>query len=165
MKLEGSCHCGAVTFSVNSRTPYPFNHCYCSKCRKTGGGGFAINIMGEHATLEVTGEENISVYRSKNNHRGRLRGRRAGLFAAPFLQDLRDAALDLQPELRRVRLPLRDGDRHPAAAPRRDDPPHAGLQAGLGAGARDGHAHTHHTYYPDGGIEQWHRDRGLYEED
>ena len=29
----------------------------------------------------------------------------------------------------------------------------------------EGPEHTHHTYYPDGGIEQWHRDRGLYEED
>ena len=70
MKLEGSCHCGAVTFTVNSRTPYPFNHCYCSKCRKTGGGGYAVNIMAAYDTLEVTGADNISVYRSRNNHRG-----------------------------------------------------------------------------------------------
>ena len=37
MKLEGSCHCKAVSFTVESRTPYPYNHCYCSKCRKAGG--------------------------------------------------------------------------------------------------------------------------------
>ncbi|MFQ5959289.1 MAG: GFA family protein, partial [Alphaproteobacteria bacterium] len=64
MKLEGSCHCGAVRFTVESRTPYPFMRCYCSICRKTaGGGGYAINIMGETATLEVDGEDNVAVYR------------------------------------------------------------------------------------------------------
>lgn len=63
MKLEGSCHCGAVTFSVESRTPYPYMRCYCSICRKTqGGGGYAINIMGEAKTLKVRGRENLSVY-------------------------------------------------------------------------------------------------------
>jgi hypothetical protein len=63
MLLEGSCHCGAVRFSLRSRHPYPFNLCYCSICRKTaGGGGFAINLGGDHATLEVTGREHVRVY-------------------------------------------------------------------------------------------------------
>ena len=63
MKLDGSCHCGAVRFSVESRTPYPYMRCYCSICRKTqGGGGFAINIMGEAQTLTIEGEENIAIY-------------------------------------------------------------------------------------------------------
>ncbi|HET7032062.1 MAG TPA: GFA family protein, partial [Casimicrobiaceae bacterium] len=54
MKLEGSCSCGAVTFSVSSQTPYPYMRCYCSICRKTaGGGGYAINIMGDAASLKV----------------------------------------------------------------------------------------------------------------
>ena len=35
MKLNGSCHCGAVKFSVESHTPYPYMRCYCSICRKT----------------------------------------------------------------------------------------------------------------------------------
>ena len=65
MLLEGSCHCGAVRFSLRSRHPYPFNLCYCSICRKTtGGGGFAINLGGDHATLEVTGREHVRVYRA-----------------------------------------------------------------------------------------------------
>ena len=47
MRLEGSCRCGAISFSVNSHTPYPYQRCYCSICRKSaGGGGYAINIMG-----------------------------------------------------------------------------------------------------------------------
>jgi len=37
--------------------------CYCSICRKTaGGGGYAINIMGEADTLKVKGK--TSVYRA-----------------------------------------------------------------------------------------------------
>jgi hypothetical protein len=66
MKLEGSCHCGAVRFRLESAHPYPFNLCYCSICRKTaGGGGYAINLGGEFDTLEVEGEEHIRVYRAK----------------------------------------------------------------------------------------------------
>ncbi|MGH8750422.1 MAG: GFA family protein [Burkholderiales bacterium] len=66
MLLKGSCHCGAVGFTVGTHTPYPYLRCYCSICRKTaGGGGYAINIMGETKTLAVSGRKNISVYRAR----------------------------------------------------------------------------------------------------
>ena len=66
MLLKGSCHCGAGRFTVESRTPYPYMQCYCSICRKTaGGGGYAINILGEADTLKVTGRKNLSVYRAR----------------------------------------------------------------------------------------------------
>ena len=65
MLLEGSCRCGAVRFRVESPEPYPFMLCYCSICRKTaGGGGYAINLGGLSDTLEVDGEESISVYQA-----------------------------------------------------------------------------------------------------
>jgi len=65
MKLEGSCHCGAVRFSVMSRTPVPYMLCYCSICRKTaGGGGFAINIMGLAETMAVEGREHLRAYQA-----------------------------------------------------------------------------------------------------
>lgn len=65
MKLEGSCACGAVAFSVESDHPYPFNLCYCSICRKTaGGGGFAVNLSGDAASLEVNGRENTAIFRA-----------------------------------------------------------------------------------------------------
>jgi len=68
MKLEGSCHCRAVRFSVESHTPYPFNLCYCSICRKTaGGGGYAINLMGEAKSLKVTGRRHLTYYRARMN--------------------------------------------------------------------------------------------------
>src|SRR5262245_2519990 len=72
MKLEGSCHCRAVRFALESRTPYPFNLCYCSICRKTtGAGGYAINLAGAAKSLKVRGRMNLAVYRA------RLEGKRS----------------------------------------------------------------------------------------
>ncbi|MEQ8331705.1 GFA family protein [Nisaea sp.] len=66
MKLEGSCHCGAVSFSLDSKHPYPFNRCYCSICRKTAGsGGYAINLSGTFESLQIKGADNISKYHAK----------------------------------------------------------------------------------------------------
>ncbi len=65
MLLEGSCHCGAVGFSLQSTHPYPFNLCYCSICRKTaGGGGFSINLGGEYESMQVSGKEHVNVYQA-----------------------------------------------------------------------------------------------------
>lgn len=66
MRLEGSCHCRAVTFSLQSKHPYPFNLCYCSICRKTaGGGGFAINLSGDANTLQAQGKEQVRIYHAR----------------------------------------------------------------------------------------------------
>ena len=63
IQLHGSCHCGAVTFSVTSAHPYPYQRCYCSICRKTqGGGGYAINLAANAQTLRVKGGESITIY-------------------------------------------------------------------------------------------------------
>ena len=63
MRLEGSCRCGAVRFSLDSHSPYPYQRCYCSICRKSaGGGGYAINIMGDADTLKVTGRRAVRVW-------------------------------------------------------------------------------------------------------
>src|SRR5580700_8233921 len=63
MRLEGSCRCGAVKFSFDSHSPYPYQRCYCSICRKSaGGGGYAVNIMGVADTLKVTGRRSIRVW-------------------------------------------------------------------------------------------------------
>lgn len=66
MHLEGSCHCQAIHFSLESAHPYPFNVCYCSICRKTtGGGGFAINLGGDSESLAVSGEKHLRSYQAK----------------------------------------------------------------------------------------------------
>jgi len=71
MHLAGSCHCGAVRFTLESAHPYPFNLCYCSICRKTaGGGGFAINLGGSYETLAIEGKENLRVYQAMVQYPG-----------------------------------------------------------------------------------------------
>ena len=65
-RLEGSCRCGAVHFTVESHAPYPYQLCYCSICRKTqGGGGFAINLSADNKSLELRGRRVIGVYRAR----------------------------------------------------------------------------------------------------
>jgi hypothetical protein len=55
-----------VRFSVESSSPVPFLRCYCSICRKTaGGGGWAVNLGADVATLEVEGREHLRVYRAR----------------------------------------------------------------------------------------------------
>lgn len=77
MLLKGSCHCGAVRFSVQSHEPVPFMRCYCSICRKTSGsGGFAINLGADYASLKVKGREHLGVYRAKLGHGRRSKGER-----------------------------------------------------------------------------------------
>jgi len=66
MLLKGSCHCNAVSFTVESNHPYPFNYCYCSICRKTaGGGGYAINLGAIYQSLEMIGAQHIKIYFAK----------------------------------------------------------------------------------------------------
>jgi hypothetical protein len=63
MKLEGSCHCGSVRFSLQSWEPVPYMNCLCSVCRKTMGLG--INLGGDLSTMEVQGQEHVRVYRAR----------------------------------------------------------------------------------------------------
>jgi hypothetical protein len=55
-----------VDFTVLSHTPHPYQLCYCSICRKTaGGGGYAINLMGQADTLTVRGREAVRIYHAE----------------------------------------------------------------------------------------------------
>lgn len=66
MNLKGSCHCGAVQFTLRSLQAVPYQRCYCGICRKTqGGGGFAVNLGGQAASLKVRGQEHVRVYNAK----------------------------------------------------------------------------------------------------
>ena len=65
-KLDGSCRCGAVRFSMTSHTPVPYQLCYCSICRKQqGGGGYAINLGADAKSLTIEGEEHLGLYRAR----------------------------------------------------------------------------------------------------
>lgn len=163
MQLHGSCHCKAVTFKVRSRHPYPFNICYCGICRKlAGGGGSAINLNADFATMEVSGAEHIRVYKA------RLEDAETGIVTASnaersfcgvcgthlWLWDSRwpdqvhplatviDTPLPTPPE--RTHLML---DFKPDWVPFNPD-------------GRD----RQHDRYPDEGIAQWHQRLGLEED-
>jgi hypothetical protein len=160
MRLDGSCHCGAVSFSLESHTPQPFMRCYCSICRKTaGGGGYAINIMGDASTLKVRGAKNVAVYRARTKKKGATRasvssGRRhfcAKCASALWISDPEwpewiypfasaiDTALPKPPQDVEMMLNY--------AAPWADVP--------------KGPGHTHFGEYPKESIADWHKTRGL----
>ena len=72
MRLEGSCHCRAVQFSVESHSPVPFMRCHCSICRKTAGsGGYGINLGAVAATLTVSGQAHVAIYHAVLREPGR----------------------------------------------------------------------------------------------
>ncbi|MEM7751007.1 MAG: GFA family protein, partial [Pseudomonadota bacterium] len=71
MKLDGSCHCGAVKSSVEAPEPTPYLICYCSICRKTAGsGGFGINLGARTDTLRIEGSESIRRYHPETGTTG-----------------------------------------------------------------------------------------------
>ncbi len=71
MRLEGSCHCQKVRFSLDSAQPVPFMRCYCSICRKTAGaGGYAINLGGATHSMKVTGKRHLGIYRARMQDAG-----------------------------------------------------------------------------------------------
>ena len=162
MKLEGSCHCEAVHFAFESDTPYPYNRCYCSICRKTaGGGGYAINIMGYAASLIVTGEDSLSVYRSARNDRGAYQD--DGLSPAKrfFCKKCGSALWIHGSDWPDFIYPFASAiNTHLPNAP---ETTHLMLEnkptwVSFNAAQHDAEFQN----YPDGGIESWHRERGLF---
>lgn len=165
MQLEGSCHCGAVRFSVTSHTPVPFMRCYCAVCRKTdGGGGYTINLAGVADSLEVTGESNVTVYRASEElvdggaeddglsplRRHFCKKCGSALYAwdprwpelvHPFASAI-DTALPKTPETVHIML---------SSAPEWVEVP-------------KGKHHTHFDGYPEESIENWHKTRELWQE-
>lgn len=162
MRLEGSCHCGAVHFSVETSTPYPYNRCYCTICRKTaGGGGYAINIMGDAATLRVTGEQHISIYRAAQNERDSYEGDGLSPAGRRFCSQCGSAlwihGTDwpdwIYPFASAIDTPLPEAPEstHLMLA-------HKASWVPVQAAGHD----AKFELYPDTGIEDWHRRRGLY---
>ncbi|DAA75707.1 TPA_exp: Uncharacterized protein A8136_1429 [Trichophyton benhamiae CBS 112371] len=63
MKLEGSCQCGGVEFSLDSNTPVPYQLCACSICRKVGGYMGSVNLGGISSSLNIAkGKDLIKKY-------------------------------------------------------------------------------------------------------
>ncbi len=163
MKLEGSCHCGAVRFAVESNTPYPFSRCYCSTCRKlNGGAGYTVNIMAEANTLKVEGEEHLTIYRSKLNDRGRYEADGLGFSRRHFCRHCGTMLWNFNPNhpdwiypfatAIDTDLPMPPAHRHTMLDYRvswAEVPPEGPDEAQYGR-------------YPDDSIEDWHRTRDLF---
>src|SRR5690606_15598764 len=147
MLLEGSCHCGAVRFSVESNTPYPFMRCYCSICRKTAGsGGYAINIMGRNETLKVEGSDAVVAYQSSEDHYRhfcRHCGSQLWIWSPswPELVHPHASAIDTD-------LPI-----PPELVAIMEDSAPSWVELDQGAKV------THFSDYPDESIEDWHKAR------
>ncbi|TPW33576.1 GFA family protein [Martelella alba] len=157
MRLEGSCSCGKVRFSAESRTPYPYQRCYCSICRKTGGGGgYAINIMAEAESLVIEGGEYKRHFHAMTDD-GESPGERhfcGACGTSLYLWDPRwpelvhpmasavDTALPVPPETVHIMLA------HKASW----------------VCVPEGPDHVHFDGYPALSIEEWHRSKGLLEE-
>ena len=157
-RLEGSCHCGAVRFSVMSHTPVPYMRCYCSICRKTaGGGGYAVNIMGEAGTLEVTGADHVTVYRARGAEDSDVgQGRRH------FCNHCGSALYVTDPRWPELVHPFASAI--DSSLPEAADRQHIMLDhKSSWVAVREGPNDAHFAVYPDRSIADWHKDHGLYE--
>ncbi len=154
MRLEGSCYCKAVRFSLEAYAPVPYLRCYCSICRKTGGGGgFAINLGAKAAGLTVEGEDAIGVFHAVIDGAESPAERRfcVRCGTALWVWDPRWPDL-LHPFASAIDSPL----------PEPPEQIHIMLDSKPGwarLDAREGEAR--HEAYPDQSLEEWHRAHGL----
>jgi hypothetical protein len=156
MTLEGSCRCGAVGFSVESHAPYPYQLCYCSICRKTaGGGGYAINLHADAATLKISGKKAIGVYRAEMDDGHTSSGERNFCTKCGTALWLYDPTW---PELL-----------HPFASAIDTDLPVPPARTHLMLGSKASWVEPNigpddlaFDVYPEQSIEEWHRSRGLW---
>lgn len=160
MQLEGSCHCGAVTFSLTSAYPYPYQRCYCSICRKTqGGGGYAINLAGDSKSLKVHGRKQISIYHAKLKPTGASRAH-ASTAERHFCSQCGTALWLFSPEWPELIHPFASAIDTPLPVP----PEHTHLMLGSKApwvevSVRKGDLQF--DEYPQESIAQWHERLGL----
>jgi len=154
MRLEGSCHCGAVRFSVDAYAPVPYARCYCSICRKTaGGGGYAINLGAWSETLAVEGEDNITVFHAKVNGRESSGERR-------FCSKCGSALWVYDPSWPDLVHPFASAIDTPLPEP--PENVHALLASKANWVAVEGKpGDKQFDGYPDRSLEDWHRDHGL----
>lgn len=159
MHLEGTCHCGAVSFSVESSSPYPFLHCHCSICRKTAGsGGYAINLGADATTLKVRGKKNLAVYHAVMREPGKRATRSPAsrnfcklCGSALWLWDPRWPEL-VHPHASAIDTPL----------PKPPDVVEAALAfAPAWIDVPEGDGHLHCRMWPRESLEDWHRRHGV----
>lgn len=160
MHLEGSCHCGKVRYSAESNTPVPFSHCHCSICRKlNGGGGYTVNIMAEAKTLKITGEENLSVYRSSLNDRGVYDEDGLGFSRRNFCKHCGTMMWNFNSKYPQWIYLFASAVDTPLPTPPEIRHTMVKHKASWSIIPED---EEQHDQYPQESIEDWHRNRGLY---
>jgi hypothetical protein len=157
MKLSGSCHCGAIHFDVESKTPYPYMRCYCSVCRKTtGAGGYAINLMGEAESLQIHDPHKVRKIYQAEFETGLSPAERSfcGRCGSHlWLWDPRWPEL-VHPLAAAIDTPL----------PKPPETVHILLESKPDwVDVAEGPDQVHFQEYPELSIEDWHKRHGLYE--
>ncbi len=162
MRLEGSCHCGAVSFSLEAKAAYPYMRCYCVICRKTaGGGGYAVNLGGDAATLTVQGEDNLSVYQARMDRPGNDPEPEISPARRHFCKHCGSALWLFDPRWPDLVHPLASAIDTPLPSP----PEHVHMMldhAPAWAGAPPVDGVTGFGQYPALSLEDWHRKHGLW---
>lgn len=156
MELEGSCQCGAVSFTVQSHTPVPYQRCYCSICRKSAaGGGFGINIGAIADTLSVDNWEGLDLFHAalSNGERSAAEryfckacGSQLWLFDERWPEQVHPLASAIDTE-----LPVPVSTTHIMLAEKPD---------WVAADIRDGDRTFDH--YPDLSLADWHKANGVW---
>lgn len=164
MKIEGSCYCGAVKFSVVSYTPYPFMRCYCSICRKTAGaGGYAINIMAQADTLKIQGEANIAHHQARLEDPDNPGKKNLSSTRRHFCRNCGSPLWVAHPEWKEWVYPFASSIDTPLPTP----PERVHLMLDFKAPwceVPSGKADQQFALYPGESIADWHKRRGLYQE-
>ena len=160
MHLRGSCHCGAVRFTVEAPSPVPFMHCHCTICRKTAGsGGYAINLGADAATLKIRGEAHLGCYHAlirepgKRTRRSKAERRFCNECGSPlWLWDPRWPHL-VHPHASAIDTPL----------PKAPEVVEAALDfAAPWVDVPRGKGHVRVRRWPDESLEDWHKRHHLW---
>jgi len=163
MKLEGSCHCGAVKFTVQSHTPYPYMRCYLldlpqDRWRRR----LRDQHHGPRRSRSPCAARNSSAcfaraIRDKANPPRHALGRSPALLC----ENAAGALWVWDPALDGLGVPVRVGDRHTVTEAAGGAGDHARLRRAVGGAIPKGRGHTHFGEYPEEGIADWHAKRGL----
>lgn len=163
MRLDGSCHCGKVRFTVESAEPVPFMRCYCSICRKTAGaGGYAINLGAAVAGMKVQGKRHLRIYRARlpNGFDGDGQGSHTSSARRYFCGHCGSALWLWDPNWPELVHPHASAIDTPLPMPPENVHCMVGSKAPwvrVEGGAQD----PRFDGYPDLSLAQWHRNKGL----
>jgi hypothetical protein len=130
--------------------------CYCSICRKTaGGGGFAINIMGQAKTLKVEGMTHVKIYRATL---GKTKQGKPKLSSARrhFCRECASCLWIFDPHWKQWVYPFASAINTPLPKP----PERVHLLLNSAASwcqIPSGKHDLHFTEFPEESIEQWHK--------